>query len=149
MAVSGIDTQNVTLTIDAAPGGTPAGTPTAVNCVLSLGNYKQARASKTYTCMSSSESTVGLGSITRDPLTLELLYNEDAADGQAKIKTAFDANSQIQVSIEFDNSGGVNGTKIDALMGVKEYDLGFPKDGKIEGNFTLEFMGGATLTPAS
>lgn len=149
MAVNSIDTQGVTVTIDAAPLGVPAGTPTAVDCLIALGNYKQTRAKKEYKCMSSNESTVGLGSISRDPLTLELLYNEASADGQAKLSAAFNNNEPVQISIEFDNSGGVNGTTVEALVGIAELDLNFPKDGKIEAKFSVEFQGAATITAAA
>ena len=149
MSVSSIDTQNVTVTVDAIVAGVAAGAPSQVKCVMALGNYKQARSKKEYKCMSSNESTVGLGSISRDPLSFELLYNEDAADGQAKIQTAFDNNTKLAVKIEFDNSGGTNGTTIEANMGVSESDWGFPKDGKIEAKFSLEFQGSATVTPAA
>jgi hypothetical protein len=151
MAVNSVDTQLVTVTVDEVTGGVPAGSPTAVQCVLSLGNYKQTRAKKTYSCMSSNESTVGLGSITRDPLVLGLLYNEDNTDGQAKIKNAFNSNSELDVVIEFNNtpSGGAHGTQLSFRAGVAEWDMAMPKDSKIELNFSLEFKGTATITEAA
>jgi len=151
MAISGVDTQLVKVTVDAVTAGVPAGSPSEVKCIIDLGNYKQTRAKKTYSCMSSNESTVGLGSITRDPLTLGLLYNEDNADGQDKIKTAFDNNTEIDVVIEFDNtpSGGAHGTQISARMGVAEWDMAMPKDSKVELTFSLEFKGSATVTKAA
>ena len=94
--------------------------------------------------MSSNESSVGLGSISRDPLTFELLYNEEATDGQQKIKTAFDNNSELEVVIEF-NNGVVSGTTITADMGVSEYTMSMPKDGKVGANFSLEFLGAAVI----
>jgi hypothetical protein len=151
MAVSGIDTQLVTVTVDHIVAGVPAGAPSEVSCILEIGTYKQTRATKKYSCMSSNDSTVGLGSITRDPLTFGLLYNEDASDGQQKIKTAFDNNTPLAVVIEFDNtpSGGAHGTQITATMGVQEYSLDMPKDAKIEASFTLEFTGTATVVEAA
>jgi hypothetical protein len=151
MAINGIDTQLVTVTVDEVVNGTAAGSPTAVQCVLDLGNYKQSRAKKTYACMSSNESTVGLGSITRDPLTLGLLYNEDNTDGQKKLKDAFNNNSDVDIVIEFNNTpgGGVHGTQISARMGVAEWDMAMPKDSKIELTFSLEFKGAATIIEAA
>lgn len=149
MAELGVNTQNVTITVDNIVAGVPAGAPSEILCLMSLGSYTQSRAKKEYKCMSSSESTVGLGSISRAPLTFELLYNENNVDGQEKLKAAFANNTGLQVVIEFDNSAGVNGTKIEAPMGVSEYDLSFPKDGKIESKFSLEFQGAATVTPAA
>ncbi len=152
MALNGIDTQLVTVTVDAAPGGIPAGSPATLACVMTLGDYKQARNTTDYECMSSNESSTGLGSIKRDPLSFELLYNEDAADGQDVLKTAFDSNENVQVEIEFNNADtsvgetGAVGTTIDALMGVSEFIMTMPKDGKVGANFTLVFMGAATVT---
>jgi len=150
MAVNGVDTQLVTITVDNVTAGVPEGAPSEIKCVLSLGNYKQSRAKKTYSCMSSNESTVGLGSITRDPLVLGLLYNEDNTDGQKKLKDAFNANTEVDIVIEFDNtpSGGAHGTQISARMGVAEWDMAMPKDAKVELNFSLEFKGSATITEA-
>jgi len=149
MAVLGIDTQLVTITVDHIVAGVAAGTPSEIGCVLDLGSYKQSRSTKKYSCMSTDESTVGLGSITRDPLTFGLLYNELNTDGQAKIKTAFENNTALAIVIEFDNSLGLNGTQIAATMGVQEYTLDMPKDAKIEASFSLEFLGSATITEAA
>lgn len=143
-----VNTQLVTVTVDAIVAGTPAGSPATVNCVLSLGDYSQERSKTEYACMSSDETTVGLGSITRSPLNFELLYNEDAADGQKLIKTAFENNTNIQVDIEFDNAGTTSGTTLTGAMGVSNFTMAFPKDGKIGANFTLEFMEKPTLTEA-
>lgn len=148
MAITTVDTQNVTLTVDSYVNGVPEGNPSEVICVMGLGNYKQTRSKKEYNCMSSSESSVSLGSISRAPLSFDLLYNEVNADGQQKIKNAFANNTKLDVKIEFANTGGVNGTIIEATMGVAEYDMGLPKDGKIELKFSLEFDSAATITPA-
>jgi hypothetical protein len=101
--------------------------------------------------MSSNESTVGLGSITRDPLTLGLLYNEDNTDGQKKLKDAFNNNTEVDVVIEFNNtpSGGAHGTQIKARVGVAEWDMAMPKDSKIELTFSLEFKGAAEVVEAA
>lgn len=147
MAQLGIDTQLVTVTVDAAPNGVPAGSPAAISCLMALGDYKQARSTTEYECMSSNESTTGLGSIKRDPLTFESLYNEESADGQALLKDAFENNTNVQVSIEFDN-GTTSGTTIDALMGVSEYTMSMPKDGKIGAMFSLVFLEAATVSDA-
>jgi len=149
MAVNAIDTQNVTVTIDHIVAGVPAAAPTILACVMALGNYKQTRSKKEYKCMSSNESTVGLGSISRDPISFDLLYNEESTDGQAKLQTAFENNTPLQVKIEFANSGGTNGTTIEAPFGVAEFDMGFPKDGKIEAKFSLEFQAAAAIVPAA
>lgn len=150
--MNAIDTQLVTVTVDAIVAGVPAGSPSTVACLMSLGDYKQSRNTTKYECMSSNDSSVGLGAIVRDPLTFELLYNEEATDGQQKLKTAFENNSQLVVAIEFDNEitpTTGNGTTITANMGVQEYNMSMPKDGKVGATFTLEFMEGATITEAA
>lgn len=137
-----VNTQLVTVTID------PDGTPLVMTCVLSLGSYSQERAKTEYNCMSSDESDVGLGSITREPMEFTTLYKEDAADGQAELKSAFAANSDIQVEIEFDNAVATKGTALKGLFGVSKYVMDFPKDGKIGAAFTLEFKEAPTITDA-
>ena len=149
--MTGIDTQLVTVTVDAAPNGVPATSPADVTCVMALGDYKQSRGTTKYECMSSNDSSVGLGAITRDPLSFELLYNEEAADGQKLLKDAFDANEYVAITIEFNNadisagSTGAVGTKLSGLMGVSEFTMPLPKDGKVGANFSLEFMEAPTL----
>ncbi len=146
-----VNTQLVTVSVDTLVAGVPAGAAQDVSCVLTLGDYSQTRGKTEYLCMSSDDSTVGLGSITRAPLQMTTLYNELAndAEGQAILKEAFDTNDDIHVTIEFDNSLGVNGTQLSGIMGVGVYNMTFPKDGKIGADFTLEFMEEPVLKEAS
>jgi len=139
-----VNTQLVTITID------PSGTPAEFECLLTLGDYSQERGKTEYNCMSSNDSTVGLGSITRAPLEFTGLYNEDTADGQDLLKIAFEANSDLEVDIEFANAPilGAAGTKLVGEYGVSKYVMSFPKDGKIGVAFTLEFVDTPTLIPA-
>jgi len=145
----GINTQLVTVTIDEIVLGVPAGSPTAIECVISLGDYNQTRNTTKYSCMSNNDSSVGLGSIERDPLTFEVMYGEIAADGQEKLKAAFDSNASVIADIEFNNNGGVNGTTLTGEMGVSAYNMTFPKDGQIGATFTMEFMAAPVLKPAA
>ena len=137
-----VNTQLVTITID------PNGTPAEFECLLTLGDYSQERAKTEYNCMSSNDSTVGLGSISRAPMEFTGLYNEDTADGQELLKQAFTTNTETEVAIEFDN-GSTTGTTLEGLFGVSVYVMSFPKDGKIGVAFTLEFIGAPVLTPAT
>jgi len=139
-----VNTQLVTVTVD------PNGTAAEFQCLLALGDYAQNRAKTEYACMSSNESTVGLGSITRDPLNFEGLYNEDTTDGQELLKEAFTNNTDVEVAIEFDNSpdGTAAGTTLTGTFGVSSFVMTFPKDGLIGANFTLEFKTEPVLTPA-
>ena len=141
-----VNTQLVTVTVD--PNGT---TPQDLICLLTLGDYSQERGKTEYSCMSSNSSTVGLGSITRAPLEMTTLYNEDTADGQALLAAAFATNTEIEVAIEFDNAitpTTGTGTTLAGMFGVSKYIASFPKDGKIGAAFTLEFIGAPTLTVA-
>jgi len=139
-----VNTQLVTITVD------PEGDAFAFQCVLTLGDYSQERAKTEYNCMSSDDSTVGLGSITRAPMEFTGLYNEDTSDGQDLLKIAFGGNEEIGVSIEFDNPPvvGSNGTTLEGVFGVSKYVMAFPKDGKIGVAFTLEFVDTPSIIPA-
>ena len=139
-----VNTQLVTITID------PNGANQEFQCLLTLGDYSQERTKTEYNCMSSDDSTVGLGSITREPLEFTGLYNEETSDGQDLLKIAFSTNTDIEVSLEFDNPpiAGSNGTILEGLYGISKYVMSFPKDGKIGVAFTMEFVEAPTLTAA-
>jgi len=139
-----VNTQLVTITVD------PDGVNQDFKCLLTLGDYSQERAKTEYACMSSDDSTVGLGSITRTPLEFTGLYNEDDLDGQETLKEAFESNSETKVQIEFDNAEpiGSNGTQLVGNFGISKYIMSFPKDGKIGVAFTLEFVDTPVLNPA-
>ncbi len=147
-----IMTQLVTVEIDLAPGGTPEGTPVELHCVLSMSNYTQTRATTDYSCMSSDETFTALGSITRDPLTFELLYSEENTDGQIKLQEAFANNTEIIAEIEFNNpltpTTGT-GTKLHGLFGVSKYDMSLEKDSAIGATFELVFIGVPVLSIAT
>ena len=141
-----VNTQLVTITVD------PNGTPAEFQCLLTLGDYSQERTKTEYNCMSSDDSTVGLGSITRAPLEFTGLYNEDTADGQDLLKTAFSSNNTVEVSIEFDNEitpTTGNGTTLEGLFAISKYVMSFPKDGKVGVAFTMEFSESPTLSVAT
>ncbi len=149
----GIDTQLVTVTVDAAPLGVPSDAPVEIQCLLELGDYTQTRSTTDIACMTSNDSTTALGAITRDPLNFEMLYNEDDLDGQELLKAAFDNNESVMINIEFNNADttagetDAAGTMIDALMGVSVFTFAMPKDGKIGATFALVFQGSATISP--
>ena len=144
-----VQTQLVTVTIQSAPSGTPTGVEATIDCLLELGEYSQERGKTEYNCMSSNDSYVGLGAITRSPLNFKMLYNEDAADGQKILKDNFNTNTEIQAKIEFNNSGGNNGTTLTGIFGISKFNMDFPKDGNIGAAFDLQFIGSPTLTEAS
>ncbi len=146
-----VATQLVTVTIDSAPGEVPAGAPAEMACVLELGTYSQERGKTDYACMSSNDSYVGLGAITRTPLELTTLYNEDlaATEGQAVLKENFASNTPVEATIEFNNTLGANGTILTGIFGISKFDMDFPKDGNIGAAFSLEFLGEPTITPAA
>ncbi len=131
-----VNTQLVTLIID------PKQKAYELQCVLTLGEYSQERNKTEYSCMGTNESSVGLGSITRAPLEITTLYNEDSSDGQALLKDAFRSNADIEVLIEFDNPKMPTGrgTILLGNFGISSHVMPFPKDGKIGADFTLEFV---------
>ncbi len=139
-----VNTQLVTVTVD------PGGANQDFECLLTLGDYSQERAKTDYACMSSDDSTVGLGSVSREPLEFTGLYNEDSADGQDLLKQAFETNAEIAVTIRFDNAPipGSLGTQLVGDFGVSKYVMSFPKDGKIGTAFTMEFTDTPTLLEA-
>ncbi len=151
MAFTPVSTQLVTVTVDSAPNGVPAGAPEVIDCILELGAYTQERATTSYECMSTNDSYVGLGAITRSPLEFKMLYNEVATDGQSILQENFATNTQIEATIEFNNMplAGTNGTTLTGIFGISKFDMTFEKDGNVGADFSLEFIGEPAITPAA
>jgi hypothetical protein len=140
-------TQNVTVAVDYNPTAAPG--PADLDCVLSLSELKQTRASEKYSCMSSNDEYIAVGSITRDPITLTSTYNEDGTDGQFILKDAFENNKPVSVKIEFDNSLGTNGTTIEGNGYVSSYSVSMEANKLVEVAFEILWDGGILITPAS
>ena len=140
-------TQNVTVTVDYNPTAAPG--PADLDCVLSLSELKRTRASEKYSCMSSNDEYIAVGSITRDPITLTSTYNEDGTDGQYILKDAFENSTSISVKIEFDNSLGTNGTTIEGNGYISSYSLVMEKDRLLEVSFEVLWDGPVLISPAS
>jgi hypothetical protein len=139
-------TQGVKVTVDFSPSSYPG--PAVIDCVLSLGDLKSTRASEKYSCMSSNVEFVAVGSISREPMTLSTLYNEDQTDGQYILKTAFKDNDKILVRIEFDNAQATNPTTIIGRAYVTQYTETFEKNKLIESSFELSWTGKVLLVEA-
>ncbi len=142
-------TQGVTVTVDAIVLGVPAGAPTDVECILELGNLKQTRASEKFACMSSNNEFQSVGSITRDNLTLQAPYDDASVDGLGKLEDAFNDASLVAIEIEFNNSGGANGTQISGNAYVISFELTMEKDKIVLTNFELGWDGPIAIVPAA
>ena len=155
MAISVINSQGmVVYIVSPSLGLTP---PTAaliqagdaVGCPQSLGNIEQTRAVTEYKCMSSDDSAKALGSIQRGNVEIGLLFDPADVAGQAALKAAFAANSEVTVGIELPNTLGTNGTIFAFNGGISAVSLGLVQDEAVTYTVTIEVASSVTEIPAA
>ncbi len=123
-----------------------------VDCPQIIGEITETRATTEYSCLTSDESIVALGSITRAPFTMQVLYNPDGtvALGQAELETSFDGPVDIPFEIELnDNPTGTTNTILQFNGGVSERKKGFPKDGALTMDYTVQVSSAITIVAAT
>lgn len=146
------ETSGIVVKIDAAPGGTPAGSASDVGHLEDAGSLVgKSRSVKKYTPINDTqyEEIVALGSLSQKPFNMTVLYDPEGAEGINKIETAIDDNEPIEISIELNNSLGANGTIIKQIAKVSDFEVKGERDGMTIATFTAERVGDATVTPAS
>jgi len=144
------DVEGISVSVDAAPAGVVAGSPTEVGHLESLGDIvDKSRSTKKYTPLNNKafDEIVSLGSMTQGPFNFSVLYDPDATEGVNKLETAMDANSEVQIILEL-NNGTTSGTKITALCKVSAFKVAGEKDGKLLASVTAEKLGKPTKTAA-
>lgn len=121
-----------------------------LSCPQVVGDLAETRNKTEYTCLNSNDSVMALGSITRAPITMTVLYDPDAvtASGQNELNTAFDDNTPVDITMELsDNPTGTSGTIISFTGVVSGRSKTFPKDGAIGTDYTVEISSAITVTP--
>ena len=146
------DVEGILITVDAAPGGTPAGAPSPLGHMETFDNlHDKSRAVKKYTPMNNSQfdEIVAMGSLTNGPFSFSVLYDPEASEGVNKLESAIDTNDEVQIILELNNSLGVNGTKVTSLCKVSSFKVTGEKDGKFLASVSAEKIGNPTVTAAS
>ena len=115
-----------------------------IGCPQSLGNLEQTRTVTEYKCMSSDESAKALGSITRGNIEIGLLFDPDDAAGQAALKAAFAANTEVTIGIELPNSAGTSGTIFAFNSVISGVSIGIVQDEAVMYTVTAEIASEVT-----
>ena len=155
MAISYLNSQGTVVWIlDAATAATITGTPAtdvpiikagdAVGCPQSIGSIEETRTVTEYRCMSSDDNAKALGSISRGNLELSLLFDPEDAAGQAALKAAFAANTNVGVGIELPDNAGVSGTIFYFEGGVSAISVGIEQDAAVTYTVTVEISSDVT-----
>jgi len=146
------DLEGLTVQVDSAPGGTPAGSPVEIGHLQDINPIiDKSRNSKKYTPLNNTayDEIVSVGSLMNGDFTAQVLYDPEASEGVNVIETAIDNNTEVQIVIELNNSEGTNGTKFTKLVKI----TGFKVDGEVEGKYlatiTAAQIGSTTKTAAA
>lgn len=139
MAINVTDVQGITVKVDGD----------LVGCLQTIGSIEETRNVKEYTCMSSNESAKSLGSISRGAIDIGLLLDETDVLGQAGLKAAFTANTEVAIAIELSDTLGVNGTIYTFTGKVSKMSRSFPTDEGVMIDFTVEVASETVTTPAA
>ncbi len=148
------DVEGIKVSVDKAPGGTPAGSPISIGHLESIGSLiDKSRSSKKYTPLNNKdyEEIVSLGSMTQGPFTFDVLYDPEIQEGVNSLNEAIDANEEVQLILELNNplDADGSGTKITALCKVSSFKVDGEKDGKLLAKVTAEKLGKPTTTAAT
>jgi len=144
--------QGITVTIDSAPGGTPAGTPTSVGVLTNIDGMEKTRASKKYPAINIDSQPSITGRLEYGPVVLTVAYDPTASLGENKLETAIDTNEMVQIEVELNNQitpATGNGTTYKGLYYVSSFKPLFEQDGIITAEITAEINGKVTTTAAA
>lgn len=92
---------------------------------------------------------VSTGSIEYGALSATVLYDPSGAEGVNELQKAFNANENIGLVIELNNSKGANGTTYLFTVRLSKFVIKGEKDGKAQAEFTAEVIGNPTVKEAA
>lgn len=146
------DQEGLSVSIDLAPAGVPAGAPISIGHLDDIGSVvDKSRNSQTYTPINNKtyDEIVSVGTLMNGDFTATVLYDPEASEGVNSLETAIDNNSEVQIIIELNNSLGVSGTKFTKIVKVTAFKVDGEKDGKFKASITAKQIGKTTKTAAS
>lgn len=121
-----------------------------IGCPQSFGNIEETRAVKEYGCMSSDETVKVLGSIKRGNLQIGLLFDPADVAGQAALKAAFAANTEVTIGVELPNRLAVSGTIFAFNAVISSVSVGIVMDEAVTYDVTVEIASSITeLAPTA
>lgn len=149
------DVEGISVLVDLAPGGIPAGSPIEAGHLNSIDKIvSKSRSVKKYPPLNNKayNEIVALGSSSEAPLSIGVLYDPEASEGINTLETAYDDNIEVQITLELNNALNATGTgtKITSLCKVSSFDVSPDgTDGKYISTVTIEKIGVTTITPAT
>ena len=142
------DLVGITVKVDAAPGGTPAGALTTVGHLEDINPLiDKSRNVQKYSPLNDVEFDQIVALV--GAFTATVLYDPEAREGINKIENAIDKNEEVQLVVELNNSKGANGTIYTQLCKVSSFKVDGETDGKLKASFSAERIGKPTITSAS
>lgn len=146
------DFEGLTVSVDLAPGGVPAGAPVEIGHLEDINPIvDKSRNSTKYTPVNNSayDEIVAVGSLVNGDFTASVLYDPEATEGVNKLESAIDANTEVQIIIELNNSLGTNGTKFTKIVKVTSFKVDGEKDGKLKATIGASQIGSTTKSAAA
>lgn len=144
------DVQGISVTVDAIVAGVPAGTPSEIGKLVELDRVLGlTRNIKKYYPINSDEQIVALGRLDQKDISFSVIYDPELTEGVHKLETAISDKSEVQIVMELDNSGGINGTKYTRTCLVSDFDVVGEQDGKFIATVVVQTIGLPTKTPAA
>lgn len=146
-----VKVEGISVKVDAAPLGVPAGAPSEMGVLVDLSELKKNRPVKKYNAINSSTQVAVTGRLEQGPVTMTVVYDPDGTDGENKLEDAIDGNSLVQVVIELNNKKtvGGHGTKYTGLYYVSDFAKKADQDGAWIADITIEINGNITETAAA
>ena len=121
-----------------------------MGCLQSIGSLEETRASTSYGCLSSNDSTKSLGGIERSALDLQVLLDTATATnkGQELLKKAFYDNKPVKIQVELSDTGTTSGTVYEFAGQVSKYSVTVEKDSAVMVDFSVEIVSAITEAAA-
>lgn len=122
----------------------------SVGELLSLDSIKdKTRAVKKYNPINSDNQIIATGSLIQGPQTMDVLYDPSASEGVNALEAAIDADTEASISMELNDSLGLNGTTITRNCRVTSFKVIGEEEGKYKATVTFETVGTPTETAAA
>lgn len=122
----------------------------SVGELLDLSAVKdKSRAVKKYNPINSDNQIIATGALVQGALTMSILYDPSASEGVNLLEAAIDADTEVTVSMEMNDSLGTNGTKITRTCRVTSFKVVGEQEGKYKADVTIETVGTPTQTEAA
>lgn len=136
------DTSGISVKVDNAPGGTPAGSPVVIGHLESLGSLvDMSRSEKKYKPYNDGDfnEIVSTGSLEKGPFTCSVLYDPEGNHGANLMEAAIKNDSEVQIIIVLNNkkTDAGNGTTYKQVIKVTKFKV----DGELEGKTKADIEG--------